>query len=709
MTSIIIATHNNLELTKQCLETLFKTTGGKYEVIIIDNASTDGTQEYVAQVTKDQPNVRAIFNKTNIGFVKANNQGILLAQGDYICLCNNDLIFTHYWLRKLKRCLENNPKAGMVGPYSNFVSGRQQVQVNAKNAKEANDFVANFKMNEQVVNRLVFFCVLIRAELFRKDKCGLLDDEFSPGNFEDDYMCWLAERMGYELKIANAFVWHVGSASFKKDPAGYVKLLGRNQKIFYRKTAREIKISLCMVVGDYEDPEHLRRCLDSIAPYVDEVCINFTYRHFPRKTIRWDYGNWVFPDKYKFLFDGCPAVGGSKYSLPMGRISYEKWRWDFSYHRNQSKALATGQWIIWLDTQDTFESSTMLRYTIVQNDSIGDALFCNVFAPAEDGVETHLRHARIIRNKEEYYWQKPVHEDIVLSLKAANFRKVSTDLVVVHHGYKAVGSTFAKNLRNYKIMKKHIAKNPNADSLDLFHLANTYILLASQYRKRKWADRAMETLDRIIDLPLKEDDPLWGKVIFYKARLYHDAGKLAEAKKWYQHSINKIKYIESYLGMGEALVAERNYEAALGYLEAMFKTGMDAGFEVTSVPKNLREMEQAMFYNLGLCYFNREEYQKAGGMFQKSLSIKPRDIIAVDFLCDCLRRAGKELSAFQVTMKAINMMPNYVNGWANLGASEMLSKRYATAVIFLREALRQDPNHKVANQNLAKIEKETKQ
>src|SRR3990167_478601 len=112
MTSIIVVTWNNLNLTKQCVEAIFTHTRN-FELIIIDNASTDGTQEYLKTIegAKALPGgeivtVKIIYNKENIGFVKANNQGILMSTGKYVCLMNNDIVVSDRWLVKLTRAIE---------------------------------------------------------------------------------------------------------------------------------------------------------------------------------------------------------------------------------------------------------------------------------------------------------------------------------------------------------------------------------------------------------------------------------------------------------------------------------------------------------------------------------------------------------------------------------------------------------------------------
>lgn len=87
--SIIIVSYNTKDLTLKCLESVFRhTTGLKFEVIVVDNASADGTVVAIARKYKSK--VILIKNKENIGFGAANNQGMSIAQGRYFCLLNSD-------------------------------------------------------------------------------------------------------------------------------------------------------------------------------------------------------------------------------------------------------------------------------------------------------------------------------------------------------------------------------------------------------------------------------------------------------------------------------------------------------------------------------------------------------------------------------------------------------------------------------------------
>lgn len=213
-TSIIILTYNQLELTKQCLDSINRHTNMEnIEIIVIDNGSTDGTVEYL----KSLPYIKSGFNKENQGFAKGCNQGYKMASGENILFLNNDTIVTEYWLDAMLRCLHSSEKVGLVGPVSNYVSGPQQIAVTYQDIGEIDSFASSYcKQNEgkyKRVLRLVGFCLLVKSEVLKK--IGGFDERFEIGSFEDDDLCLRAAIEGYQLLIANdSFVHHQGHATF---------------------------------------------------------------------------------------------------------------------------------------------------------------------------------------------------------------------------------------------------------------------------------------------------------------------------------------------------------------------------------------------------------------------------------------------------------------------------------------------------------------
>jgi GT2 family glycosyltransferase len=112
--SVVIVVWNAKEYVLECLESLREhCEKACSEVIVVDNASTDGTPELVAEVF---PEFKLIRNPENFGFAKANNIGIAQSSGDYICLVNSDVKFIDDCISPMIRYLADHPGVGMLGP-----------------------------------------------------------------------------------------------------------------------------------------------------------------------------------------------------------------------------------------------------------------------------------------------------------------------------------------------------------------------------------------------------------------------------------------------------------------------------------------------------------------------------------------------------------------------------------------------------------------
>lgn len=239
ITSIIILTHNQLEHTEKCIESIKKFTPEPHEIIIVDNGSTDSTLEYLGAEMATNDNVRVIVNSTNRGFASGNNQGIALARGEYVLLLNNDTVVTEGWLGRMLNVFKRYPKTGIVGPMSNYVSGPQLVQkIDYKNLEELGAFAARrakeYDGQSFPIYRVVGFCLLVRREVI--NRIGGLDEQFGSGNFEDDDFCIRAALAGHESRIAqDVFIHHTGSQTFKGAGINYGESLLRNWELFKAK------------------------------------------------------------------------------------------------------------------------------------------------------------------------------------------------------------------------------------------------------------------------------------------------------------------------------------------------------------------------------------------------------------------------------------------------------------------------------------------
>ncbi|BBI36136.1 glycosyltransferase [Cohnella abietis] len=235
LTSIVIATYNKLEYTQLCIESIRKyTERGSYEIIVVDNQSTDETVDWL----KKQDDIKAIYNNQNLGFPKACNQGIEISAGDNILLLNNDTIVTSNWLTNLITALYSASNVGAVGSVTNNCSYLQTIPVNYSNMEEMQDFAHQINHSNpsswEERLKLIGYCMLIRKSVV--DQIGLLDERFTPGNYEDDDYSLRIRLEGYKLLLCkDTFIHHFGSVSFGEVEKSYYDLLNRNRGKFISK------------------------------------------------------------------------------------------------------------------------------------------------------------------------------------------------------------------------------------------------------------------------------------------------------------------------------------------------------------------------------------------------------------------------------------------------------------------------------------------
>lgn len=229
--TIIILSYNNARMTMDCIESIRNNNDkSSYELVIVDNASTDGIQDWLTE----QDDIKLIKNKTNLGFPAGCNQGIDIASLESdILLLNNDTIVPPNAIFWLRMGLYENSEIGAVGSVSNYAVNYQRVSDEFQTVEEWINFgVRNNVPNKnayEVKSWLMGFAMLIKREAL--NIVGKLDERFSPGNYEDnDYSIRLIMH-GYKLLMCkNSFIFHYGSKSFEKKPLEYYTLLNVNKK-----------------------------------------------------------------------------------------------------------------------------------------------------------------------------------------------------------------------------------------------------------------------------------------------------------------------------------------------------------------------------------------------------------------------------------------------------------------------------------------------
>jgi GT2 family glycosyltransferase len=233
-TSIIIPSYNGKEMLIGCIQSIRDYTDLPYEIIVVDNGSKDGTADFCV---KEKITFVSIPN--NRGFPVACNLGMKIATGDNLLLLNNDIIVSHNWLSNQLACLYSNEEIGIVGPYTNYASGKQLLPSSYDGIPQFHEKALQYNQPNaqlwQPIERIVGLCFLIKRTLF--EKIGYLDEQFSPGHYEDDDYCYRARKAGFKLMVAgDVMIHHYGSVSFQRqDPEKLQGLIDRNHQIFISK------------------------------------------------------------------------------------------------------------------------------------------------------------------------------------------------------------------------------------------------------------------------------------------------------------------------------------------------------------------------------------------------------------------------------------------------------------------------------------------
>jgi len=250
--SIIIAVWNQLGYTKLAVDYILRNTAAPFELVIVDNGSRPDVEEWFASL-KGACDLRYIRNASNLGPIRAINQGINAARYPYVGVIHNDVvIFEKGWLGKMISVMEADPRIGIAGLagrkeiYKTGCVNEASIKHNLQNEEDLGPAMAEEVADVAVVDGL---CFIVKRELL--DRIKGLDEAYGYMHCYDLDISLQSIEAGYRNVVVKVEAMHVGNGGRTRNMKGYRELikddyglLKKNCRIFSRKWAHLLPVKV---------------------------------------------------------------------------------------------------------------------------------------------------------------------------------------------------------------------------------------------------------------------------------------------------------------------------------------------------------------------------------------------------------------------------------------------------------------------------------
>ncbi|WP_162560077.1 glycoside hydrolase family 99-like domain-containing protein [Methylotetracoccus oryzae] len=304
--SIIIPVFNQIDLTAKCLKAL-SDVGSKYsfEVIVINDCSTDGTQKILTGI----PGLHLLSNAQNLGFTKGCNRGARSARGKYLVFLNNDTIVHPGWLDALVEAMQQQPLAGLVGSKLVFPNGKlQEAGGMVWSDASGHNFGRNDDPRRPEYNYLkeVDYCsgasIIIERDVFIR--LGSFDERYAPAYYEDTDLAFKVRQAGLRVLYQPlSELTHFEGGTAGTDVTVGVKVHQvLNAEKFYEKWKRELSrhpspsedgkphrdryaVAKALVVDVWPTPDKDSGSIDALNLLKTLLAFNYKVTFFPDNTV----------------------------------------------------------------------------------------------------------------------------------------------------------------------------------------------------------------------------------------------------------------------------------------------------------------------------------------------------------------------------------------------------------------------------------------
>lgn len=317
---IVIATWNAVPMTRTALASVRDKSAHPYRLILVDNSDEEEAREQYRAIAAcgEYGETLLIQNEGNLGWLKATNLGLQVADGDYVCLLNNDVVCGDGWLARCIDLIRREPDIGLVNPRGNErLENAEVADVDAYAHHLATSESGRYTERAHCSG----FCLVMPRRVVAE--VGLLDDIFAGGYYEDNDFSYRARAAGYRCaQCDDAFVFHLGSQSFGKLPVEEKRaMVERNRQICEARWGtprRELLLVAGPGVAAGEIIERIRqgRVFFVDSPWLPDEVRRFRHQYFtlipvgrlgPRVTF-WLQRAYL---RYKKRIDSEGILGGS--------------------------------------------------------------------------------------------------------------------------------------------------------------------------------------------------------------------------------------------------------------------------------------------------------------------------------------------------------------------------------------------------------------
>ena len=252
--TISITAYNQLHYTRQCVESVLQYTKEAYELLLVDNGSTDGTYEYFQSIKQFHPRTRVIKYFSNRVVEENGNYLLSIVRGKYYAGVTNDTMVHEDWLENFLRQMKSAPDIGIVGPRSNNISGPQLMPGDYDTAETYQNFAARWSKThagenfflDRIVGAVVMMNMAIPLRIGGYDPDLPTNGRDGGYGFSDDDFSLRFRLGGYKSLVANdVYIHHYGSKTaghYRQDLFGQAQNINKNK--FFNKLQRNDRITI---------------------------------------------------------------------------------------------------------------------------------------------------------------------------------------------------------------------------------------------------------------------------------------------------------------------------------------------------------------------------------------------------------------------------------------------------------------------------------